>query len=288
MPELPEVETIARKLQGVLPGKVVERVTKLHQKTFQGDESLFLGQTITQVTRRAKIIQIKFANELSLLIHLKMTGQFIYLDEKVRLGGGHPTADWVLDLPSKHTRVFFTFTDGSRLFFNDQRLFGWIKVVTPAEVAKIHAELAPDVIEAAVTPEYLFNKLQRRGQAVKLLIMDTTIMCGLGNIYACDALNLAKIHPERPGKSLNLAEVTTLLEAAKQVLNKGIELGGTTFDGKYVDIDGMAGSYQSVVRVYGREGKECLNFQGEIHCQGEIKKSRLGGRGTYYCSVCQV
>lgn len=282
MPELPEVETIVRKLQAVLPGKELEFVEQLHKKTFQGEPTLVSNQKITRVSRRAKIIQILFENGISVLIHLKMTGQLIYLDETRRVGGGHPTADWVLQLPTKHTRTIFTFTDGSQLYFNDQRLFGWIKVMTASEVQQIFDQLAPDAIDASVTPEYLFPILQRRNQAAKILIMDNTVMCGLGNIYACDALNLAKINPHRTGKSLTMEEVTTLLASAKQILHQGIKSGGTTFDGKYVDVDGMAGTYQSKIRVYGREGKECFN------CGGEIVKSRLGGRGTYYCPNCQI
>lgn len=282
MPELPEVETIVRKLNEVLPGKILQEVTQLHPKSFIGDPQALVGQQITQVTRRAKIIHIHFQNELSLLIHLKMTGQLIYVDEKVRLGGGHPTADWVDHLPSKHTRTILRFTDDSKLFFNDQRLFGWLKVATPAEVSAAYSALAPDVTDPAITPTYLQAKLKNRSQAIKQLIMDNTIMCGLGNIYACDALNLARIHPQRPAKSLSLEEIVILVAASKEVLQKGIELGGTTFDGKYVDIEGLAGEYQSVVRVYGREGQPCL------HCQGIIVKTRLGGRGTYFCETCQI
>jgi formamidopyrimidine-DNA glycosylase len=112
--------------------------------------------------------------------------------------------------------------------------------------------------------------------------MDTTVVSGIGNIYACDALNLAKIHPLRPASTLSLTEIGTLVDSAKKVIDKGIELGGTTFDGKYVDATGLAGEYQSVVRVYGREGEPCPN------CGKKIHKIKVGGRGTYYCEQCQV
>jgi formamidopyrimidine-DNA glycosylase len=288
MPELPEVETIARKLNDVLPGKRIEQITLLHPKPWQGIQpSELVGYEITQVSRRAKIIRIHLikaqtSETVNILIHLKMTGQLIYLDANQRLGGGHPTADWVSELPSKHTRVQFDLSARAKLFFNDQRLFGWLRAMNDEAVETALKDLAPDVIDSSVTVEYLQPILGRRSQAIKQVIMDTTVMCGVGNIYACDALNLAQIHPERPAKSLTPTEVERLLKSAKQVINQGIELGGTTFDGKYVDIDGMAGQYQSVVRVYGREGKECL------HCQGQIAKSKLGGRGTYYCVKCQV
>lgn len=282
MPELPEVETIARKLQALIPGKVIKDVIQYHPKSFVGDKSKLNGLPIVNITRRAKIIRISFTNQLNLLIHLKMTGQLIYVDDNHRVGGGHPTADWVAQLPSKHTRVELVFNDGGRLFFNDQRLFGWLRLQTDQEVEKAFEVLAPDIIDPAITPGFLAEKFKRRGQTVKQLIMDTAIVSGVGNIYACDALNLARISPHRPAKTLTLEEIERLVTATKQVITQGIELGGTTFDGKYVDIDGLAGQYQSVVRVYGREGKECL------YCQGEITKTTLGGRGTYYCVQCQV
>ncbi len=282
MPELPEVETIVKKLDAVLPGRVIGRVKQYHAKSFMGDSQSLLGLEILKVTRRAKIIRIQLSNQLNLLIHLKMTGQLIYIDDQLRVGGGHPTADWVNELPSKHTRVEIEFKDGSKLFFNDQRLFGWLKVQTDQEVERVFSELAPDIIDPAVTTEYFVQKFKTRTQNVKQLLMDTQIVAGVGNIYACDALNLARIHPQRSAKSLTQTEIEQLVNATKKVINQGIELGGTTFDGKYVDIDGLAGQYQSVVRVYGREGKPCL------YCQGEIVKTKLGGRGTYYCVKCQV
>jgi formamidopyrimidine-DNA glycosylase len=112
--------------------------------------------------------------------------------------------------------------------------------------------------------------------------MDNNVVCGVGNIYACDALNVAQISPFRPAKSLSLEEVQALTQAMKQVIAEGIELGGTTFDGKYVDISGFAGGYQHRLRVYGREGEMCPQ------CGGKIIKQKLGGRGTYFCSVCQA
>lgn len=282
MPELPEVETIVRKLQTVLPRKIIHEVHVLHPKSFSGDPNSLIGLKILKVTRRAKIIRISLTQNFNVLIHLKMTGQLIFTDSDKRIGGGHPTEDWVHQLPSKHTRIDLVFTDGSQLFFNDQRLFGWMKIQTDAEVETMFSQLAPDINNENLTPEYLFEKLKNRSQNIKQLLMDTAIVSGVGNIYACDALNLAQIHPQRPAKSLSFPEIKKLVAATKRVINQGIEMGGTTFDGKYVDIDGLAGSYQSVVRVYGREGKQCL------YCQGEIAKTKLGGRGTYYCVKCQV
>lgn len=282
MPELPEVETIVRKLALVLPGQVIKKVTLFHPKTFHGDSTSLVGLKVENITRRAKIMRFNLSDGRNLVVHLKMTGQLIYVDGELRLGGGHPTADWVHDLPSKHTRVMVEFEQGKTLFFNDQRLFGWMKLVTDEEVAALYSGLGPDVTDPALTTDYLVEAFRRKSVPIKVAIMDNAIMCGLGNIYACDALNLAKIHPQRPAKSLSETEVDRLLKASQETLTKGIELGGTTFDGKYVDVDGFAGQYQSVVRVYGREGKPCLN------CGHSIVKTKLGGRGTYFCPNCQV
>lgn len=282
MPELPEVETIVRKLAAVLPGKSITQAVALHPKTFIGDIQAVMGKKIVSVARRAKIIRIQFNNHHSLIVHLKMTGQLIYVDGQQRIGGGHPTPDWVNALPSKHTRVWFGFANGEKLFFNDQRLFGWIKLLTDSEVEQVFSALAPDVNTSAFTADYLAQKLINRSQSIKQLLMDTKIVSGIGNIYVCDALNLAQINPFKSGKSLSKEEVQRIVEATKTIINKGIEMGGTTFDGMYVDIEGLAGDYQSVVRVYGRAGKPCSN------CQGTIIKTQLGGRGTYYCSICQA
>ncbi len=282
MPELPEVETIVRKLQGVLLDKPILSLECFHHRTLQGDPGLLLHSPITQISRRSKIIRLHFPDHQNILIHLKMTGQLIYLDHQGRIGGGHPTADWLEALPGKHTRIILTFHDKSQLFFNDQRLFGWWKIMTDAEVLQEFRAFGPEANQSDLSAQYLFSKIQTRSVPIKQLIMDNTIIAGVGNIYACDALNVARLSPFRPGKMLTLEETARLLLAIQLVIAQGIEMGGTTFDGKYVDIAGLAGRYQSVVRVYGREGQACQN------CGGLIVKKVLGGRGTYYCPVCQV
>lgn len=281
MPELPEVETITKRLKPYLVEKTISEVVQHHPKTFHGSPKTVEGLKITDVSRRAKMIRIQLEKNQNLLIHLKMTGQVIYVDDQHRVGGGHPTEDWISQLPSKHTRTEIHFVDGAKLFFNDQRLFGWIKVMTDEEVDKEFAKYAPDVISPLFTLEYFSEVVQRRGMPIKLLIMDNTIVSGIGNIYACDALNLARISPFQKANSLTSDQIETLYNAVKATIQKGIDLGGATTDGKYIDVHGFAGKYQLQARVYDRKGKECLN------CGGEIVKEKLGGRGTYYCSNCQ-
>ena len=282
MPELPEVETLKRRLQEILPGKIITAIKVLHDKSFGGNPKQLQNQKILDVTRKAKIIRIHLPNNLNILTHLKMTGQLIFTDNGNRVGGGHPTADWVKNLPSKHTRLIYDFTDGSKLYFNDQRIFGWMKLMSDGEVELEFSKYGPDINEDALTASYLQEKFSNRRIPIKQAIMMNPIMAGLGNIYACDALNIAQISPFRPAKSLSFKELEKLLVAAKQVIKEGLEYGGTTYDGKYVHVDGMSGSYQDIMRVYGLKGEKCQQ------CGGEIVKAKIGGRGTFYCESCQV
>lgn len=280
MPELPEVETIVRKLRDHVQGKKIHKIQVFREKSFQGDFQAVEGVTIQDVQRKAKLIHFLLDSELSLISHLKMTGQFIYVDKTVRVGGGHPTADWVQELPTSHTRVQFDLNNHAKLFFNDQRVFGWIRTATLPELESEFARYAPDVISPLVTDKYFYEKLQRTGRPIKVALMDNTIISGVGNIYACDALNLSKIDPFRPAKSLDQVEASRLLDASKSVILKGIETGGATID-NYRDVAGFSGHYQDVVRVYGRENLPCPN------CSQPIAKAKIAGRGTYWCPNCQ-
>jgi formamidopyrimidine-DNA glycosylase len=285
MPELPEVETIVRRLNSVLSGKKISKVDIFKEKSFQGDSLSIINAPITKVSRRAKFIRLHLSDGLNLLAHLKMTGQFIFVDNSGdRLGGGHPTADWVSELPSKHTRIGFTLLDENEvehsLFFNDMRIFGWVRLLSDKEVEAEYSKYAPDVNTDEITSEYFQQKLSRTARKIKQVVLDNKIISGVGNIYACDGLNLAKIDPLRPANSLSKDESARLLQALKDVINLGIELGGATID-NYRTVDGFAGGYQNEVLTYGREGEVCKN------CPGIIEKIKIGGRGTYFCPSCQ-
>jgi formamidopyrimidine-DNA glycosylase len=281
MPELPEVETVVVRLNEVLPNNKIEEVLVLRDKSFQGNPKDLIGSTIESVSRRAKIISINLDNGLSILVHLKMTGQLIYLSEEKKIGGGHPTSDWIKDLPSSHTRIEATLSSGKKLFFNDMRVFGWWKVVDDVLAKKEFDKYGPDVNTDKFSLEYFLNKLQNRRVSIKQFVMDNKVVAGIGNIYASEALFLAGIHPERKASDITKKEAERLFPLLKKVIEDGIKSGGTTFDGKYVDIYGFSGSYQDKLKVYGQEGKPCLV------CKNPIKKIKLGGRGSYYCKVCQ-
>lgn len=281
MPELPEVETIVRRLAEVLPGKTIRSIEVLKEKSFQGNPKILAGKKITKIGRRAKIIWFQIAGKFDLIVHLKMTGQFILIDGDTKVGGGHPTKDWIRDLPSKHTRVIFHFTDRSTLYFNDMRIFGWLKVVDDALLKQEFQKYGPDANLASVSLPYLQNAFAHRRIPIKLALMDNAVLAGVGNIYANEALFIAQIHPKRPANTLTPAEWKKVYQATKKVIRDGIRLGGTTFDGKYVDIRGLAGKYQEKLLVYGQKGKPCPT------CKTPIEKIQLGGRGTFFCPKCQ-
>lgn len=281
MPELPEVETIRRQLSEVLIGKRVKNVEVLKEKSFLGDYRKILGWEIERIDRKAKIIEVYFKNENELLIiHLKMTGQLVFVDGNKRVVGGHPTVDWVRDLPSKHTRVVISFEDKGKLFFNDMRVFGWLKLVNNEKYQKEMRKTVPDVTEKEFSIDYLSSVLKRSSKAVKLVLMDQETIGGIGNIYANDALYLAKVMPDRKSNSLSISETKNLLASVRVVINKGIKYGGASAS-NYVDTKGLGGTYQDHFLVYKKEGQTCKK------CGNKILKMKIGGRGTFYCPKCQ-
>lgn len=290
MPELPEVETIVRQLDRTLKGKVIKTVEVLKKRSFVGDEKELRGKMIMSVERVAKMLIIRFVEfEKVLVIHLKMTGQLIWRpdnwmdkrDFSKEVVGGHPSTDWIGKLPSSHTRVVVQFEDKSSLFFNDMRIFGWMKLMSQEELKLMTDELPPDVTDKKrFTFEYFRSLCVRTKKSIKLLVMDSAKIGGAGNIYANDALWVAKIDPHRPASSLSEEEMIELYQAVKMVINEGIRYGGATYS-DFVGADGLGGKYQEHFRTYKRDGKPCLEC-GEL-----IKKGKIGGRGTFWCGRCQ-
>jgi len=282
MPELPEVESIVRKLRPRLLERQFRSMTIYREKSWSGDPSLIINQPIVGIDRRAKMIIWSFAETNHLMVtHLKMTGQLIHIGQEGKVGGGHPTADWVQDLPSKHTRIEFGIDDGTQLYFNDQRVFGWCRVFDPLQLDQVMSNMAWDVIDPRLTGEILEKKLSNRRTAIKQTILDSTIMAGVGNIYACDGLHLAGISPFRPANSLSQLEVDQLLGSLRTVILLGIEMGGATIS-DYTNVDGFSGKYQDVIRAYGKEGEPCPN------CRQSIVRVKQGGRSTFWCEGCQT
>lgn len=287
MPELPEVETVRIGLSQLLPGKVIASEWHDWPKGFpnaMGDVQQFLlGATITGVRRRAKVLLIDLSSEYTLVIHLKMTGQLVYQDEGERFGAGHPNSSLVGSLPDKTTHVYFTFTDTSRLFFNDQRKFGWVRLIPTLEVEELDffKKVGPEPLAANFTPADFITRLNRRAKSgVKAVLLDQTVIAGIGNIYADESLWGAKIHPETKVKDIPKAKLLALYESLRKVLLLSIEKGGST-DRNYVDAKGKRGSYLSFANVFRRNGQPCPR------CHTTIIKLRVAGRGTHICPTCQ-
>lgn len=281
MPELPEVETIRRQLNEVLPGKKILDTEVLRVKSFVGDQALLKGWSVEKVERKAKVLEFYFRGQKNMMmVHLKMTGQLVFVDGKKRIVGGHPTADWIRELPSRHTRVIISFDDGSKLFFNDMRVFGWMKLIDREKYEKEIKKMVPDVTEKKFTVKYLAEIMAKSGRPVKLVLMDQEKIGGVGNIYANDALYLAKVRPDRKANSLSATEIKSLFKAVQEVIIRGIKYGGASA-ANYVDTRGLGGTYQDHFLVYKQEGKICGR------CKGKIKKKKMGGRGTFYCPKCQ-
>lgn len=283
MPELPEVETIRRGLQECMPrekaGRIL-KVTVLEPKSLIGDSGQILGALVTEFDRRGKALIVHLSNGRSLLMHLRMTGQLIWRGEE-EFAGGHPNDNFIDELPNKQTRVVIEFERG-KLFFNDQRKFGFIKIVPTEEVGQdaFIRKLAKEPWE--MTGEELHEKLQRhKGSAVKSVILDQTVICGLGNIYADEALYYAGILPMRRAGSLSLMEAKKLVEGARVVMERSLEAGGSTLK-NYVKADGTKGDYLTLfAEVFNRQGLPCRK------CGEKIIKTKVGGRGTHYCPKCQ-
>jgi formamidopyrimidine-DNA glycosylase len=291
MPELPEVETIALQLNKVLNGKSVSSIKVYREKNFLGNKDVLIGKKVIKVSRRAKTITFGFENfDEKLMVHLKMTGQLIYVkrlknsktqNEESRIVGGHPTADWVNELPSNHTRVEISFEDESKLFFNDMRAFGWMKIISRTQDLNESRAQVPDVVDPEFSLEYFTNVLKRIRRPIKIVLLDQQLIGGLGNIYVNDALNMAKILPARKADDLKSGEIKVLREAIKFVIDLGIKSGGASA-ANYVDTKGLGGTYQNFFLTYKQDGKPCKN------CGEKIVKIKLGGRGTFYCPGCQV
>jgi len=304
MPELPEVETIKHQLSKVLSKQIIASVEVLKQKSFTGKSDSVIGYQIIGTRRFGKVLVIdleypdhRSKPPVSLVIHLKMTGQLIYeqldykhrskVDLSHRIVGGHPTSDFISKLPSKHTRVIFHLKakkQQSTLYFNDQRIFGWIKIVPTSEVQQLPfiKKLGPE--PSQITSEQWVKILQSSKKPIKLRLMDQHKIAGIGNIYANDALWQARINPSRPSNSLTSLEMVKLHRAVIKILNEGIKYGGATaMDGKYVDLQGLGGKYQNHFRVYQRVGKKCLRK----NCNGIIQKTKINNRGTFHCPKCQ-
>jgi len=290
MPELPEVETVRRGLHELIIGRVISSARELDSpKSFPNAKDdikeFIIGAEVTDVRRRAKVLLIDLSSQYSLVVHLRMTGQLVFRAKGVAFGAGHPNESLIGELPDRSTRVEIGFSDGSHLYFNDQRKFGWMKLYPTIEVPNINfmQKVGPEPLEDDFTATDFIQRIRRRnGTSVKAAILDQTVLAGVGNIYADESLWGAKIHPATRVKDVSDEQLTELLKEIKYVMNLAIEKGGST-DRNYVNAEGKKGSYMSFARVFRREGLECPRHPGT-----NVEKIRVGGRGTHICPICQV
>ena len=268
MPELPEVETIRQDLISDVRGKKVKDVEILNPKVIKEPKPAefrkrIKGAGLQDFLRRAKLLLIKLSSGDYLLIHLRMTGQLIYSAQR------EPKA-----------RVIFVLTDGRYLNFNDQRLFAELRLVDNAQKTKFVQELGVEPLEKEFTAQKFEGMLKSRKTRIKPLLLDQTFVAGIGNLYAQEALFLAGILPGRPANKLKKEEIKKLHAAIQEVLKTAIRYRGSSVD-EYVNGRGEKGRYHLRLKVYGREGEVCPR------CKTEIKKIKLGGRGTCFCPRCQ-
>ncbi|MDO4271592.1 MAG: bifunctional DNA-formamidopyrimidine glycosylase/DNA-(apurinic or apyrimidinic site) lyase [Candidatus Saccharibacteria bacterium] len=286
MPELPEVETVRRGLTKLIVGKQILAVKVCNQKSLQVADTdidqVITGATVRDVRRRAKMLMVDLDNGNTLLIHLKMTGQMVYRGDE-NWGGGHPNDSFLGNLPDRSTRVEFDLSGGNQLFFNDQRKFGWIKLVPTSEVEQLEAvaKLGPEPLVGDPAPEFLRRIRRRAKSPIKAAILDQTVIAGVGNIYADESLWLAQINPTTKVGSLTDEDLIRLLKAIQQSMTESLAAGGSTAR-NYVKADGTRGDYlDKFAAVYKREGQPCKR------CGREIEKMRVAGRGTHICPICQ-
>jgi len=271
MPELPEVETIARKLRPQLLGKTIQEAQLRWSRTLafpspRRFRELIKGQEVREVTRRAKYFILRLS-DFSLLIHLRMSGDLLIKESKIK--------------PEKHDRLILSLLPApssdsslSQLVFNDTRKFG--RVWLTANPEDVLGKLGPEPLSRAFTPGWLHSALHRKHRQLKPLLLDQTFLAGLGNIYTDESLHLAKLNPLATSDSVTVRQADALHEAIRKVLKEGIRRNGASFDWVY-----RGGEFQNYFRVYDRAGKPCPV------CSTNIERIIVGQRSTHFCPKCQ-
>ncbi len=265
MPELPEVETIARNIAPAITGQVIRAASLLWLKTLatptaRDFQQQIIGQAVQSVGRRAKYIHLTLSGA-HLFIHLRMSGDLLI----------HPPGYQ----PAKHDRLVLTLENGHSLAFNDTRKFGRVWLVQDPET--VIGGLGPEPLDDSFTPQFLHQKLQTSRRQLKPLLLDQTFLSGLGNIYTDEALHLAGLHPLRISATIDIHEAADLHKAIREVLQTGIQNNGASIDWVY-----RGGGFQNLFRAYGRTGQPCPV------CNSPIRRITVGQRGTHFCPNCQV
>jgi len=276
MPELPEVEVVRRGLAAAVDGRCIAEVRVLHPRPVRrhlggpDDFALSLvGRTFAEPRRRGKYLWLPFTDGDALLAHLGMSGQF-RVDEADR------------PLP-QHCRVVFGFSDdGPQLRFADQRMFGGLAIsVGGAELPDEVAHIAIDLLDPQLDLAALVSRIRTRTSGIKRVLLNQQIVSGIGNIYADEALWLARLHYDTPANAIPAATLTELLGAARRVMTEALAVGGTSFDSLYVNVNGSSGYFERSLNAYGREGLPCLR------CGRPMLREPFMNRSSFRCPSCQ-
>jgi formamidopyrimidine-DNA glycosylase len=278
VPELPEVETVRAGIEQHVVGRTVATAQVHNARAVRRDPAgpdgfaaAMAGRTFLRAERRGKYLWFALDDSEALLAHLGMSGQFLVGDRDRPL--------------SPHVRARFTFTDGGPdLRFTDQRTFGHVMLcdlAAPGGVPAPIAHIAPDPLEAAFDPKHFAARLALKKTQVKRALLDQSLISGIGNIYADEALWRARLHWARPTDTLTRAEVSRLLEAVREVLTEALKAGGTSFDALYVNVNGESGYFDRSLNAYGREGEPCAR------CAAPIRRDAFMNRSSYSCPRCQ-
>ncbi|MGJ3509367.1 bifunctional DNA-formamidopyrimidine glycosylase/DNA-(apurinic or apyrimidinic site) lyase [Enemella sp. A6] len=276
MPELPEVEVVRRGLATHLTGRTIADVDVLHPRPVRrhlaGAEDFaarLRGLTVAEPRRRGKYLWWPLSNDDALIAHLGMSGQF-RVD-----GAGAPD--------QRHLRVRFRFDDGGpEVRFIDQRMFGGLAIsVDGAELPGEISHIGPDPFEAAYDQAAIIRRLRTRRSGIKRALLDQTLVSGIGNIYADEALWRARVHPETPTNTMSPARIRRVLDAAFEVMNEALAQGGTSFDALYVNINGESGYFARSLDAYGRVDQACRR------CGRPIVREQFMNRSSFRCPTCQ-
>ncbi|MBU4314928.1 bifunctional DNA-formamidopyrimidine glycosylase/DNA-(apurinic or apyrimidinic site) lyase [Patescibacteria group bacterium] len=287
MPELPEVETIRLDLEKTIINKKIvslkinkpKLIKNVKLSNFKKD---LIDTKIVSINRIGKLLYLRLSSQKFLLIHLKMTGQLIFQDNKRIIAGGHNYPPIDDQLPNKYSHTTFHFQDGSALYFNDQRQFGYMKTVDRDELNKIIDSYGIEPLQKNFSVEELTKVFANRKSNIKSLLLNQKLISGLGNIYADEVCFACKIHPGNSGNSLTKKDIAKLHTSIEKIIANAIKYRGTTFK-DYTDARGQKGNYSNILKVYGREGEECVRCKDQ-----KIMKIKLAGRGTHLCPKCQT
>jgi len=296
MPELPEVENLRRGLEKKIVGQKIMWVKVNKPKLVSGKgnirvaspkkvhefEAGLKGEIFSEIERRAKNLIFRFASGKVLLVHLKMSGQFVYKSNSETIMGGHPIELSETELPNKHTHITFELEKGT-LFYNDTRMFGYLLYYPNAKSfdAENHfGSYGVEPLSKEFTVKYLTDNLKNRKGKIKSILMAQDIVTGVGNIYADESLFEARIHPERSASSIRNDQIKLLYKAVLQIMKRAIEVGGSSV-ATYRLLDETRGNYAREHKVYGKAGEKCPR------CGTPLKKILIQSRTTIFCPHCQ-